>query len=185
GQIYTHTLFLEHLFDFLDQESTVLDPEEPVPFPPSVSDGIRFEGVTFAYPGSERNALESFDMELPAGKIVAIVGEIGTGKSTFVQLHCRFYDPEESRITVDGVDLRNFRQADLRQRISVMFQFPMKYQFTAEKNVRLGDLESEAGKGRVETAAVAAGADAFLQALPSGYDTLLGRWFAGGHELSG
>ena len=185
GQIYTHTLFLEHLFDFLDQESTVLDPEEPVPFPPSVSDGIRFEGVTFAYPGSERNALESFDMELPAGKIVAIVGENGAGKSTFVKLLCRFYDPEEGRITVDGVDLRNFRQADLRQRISVMFQFPMKYQFTAEKNVRLGDLESEAGKGRVETAAVAAGADAFLQALPSGYDTLLGRWFAGGHELSG
>src|SRR5690606_24890990 len=105
--------------------------------------------------------------------------------STFVKLLCRFYDPEEGRITVDGVDLRNFRQADLRQRISVMFQFPMKYQFTAEKNVRLGDLESEAGKGRVEAAAVAAGADAFLQALPSGYDTLLGRWFAGGHELSG
>lgn len=185
GQIYTHTLFLEHLFDFLDQESTVLDPEHPIPFPPSISESVRFEGVTFTYPGSDRPALESFDMELPAGKIVAIVGENGAGKSTFVKLLCRFYDPDRGRVTVDGIDLHRFQQEDLRRHISVMFQFPMKYQFTAEKNVRLGDLDAEADEARVEDAAAAAGADGFLRSLPFGYATQLGRWFATGHELSG
>lgn len=185
GQIYTNTLFLEHLFTFLDLENGVEDPEAPVPFPSHIDEDVRFEDVTFTYPGSERPALEGFSLAIPAGKIVAIVGENGAGKSTFIKLLCRFYDPDSGRVTVDGRDLRTFAQADLRRRISVMFQFPMKYQMTAERNIRLGDLDRAVGVDEVKAAAKGGGAHEFIEGLPSGYDSLLGRWFETGSELSG
>ena len=185
GQIYTNTLFLEHLFTFLDLKSGIEDPETPRPFPRQIEEGVRFEDVTFTYPGSERPALEGFSLAIPAGKIVAIVGENGAGKSTFIKLLCRFYDPDSGRVTVDGRDLRAFAQADLRRRISVMFQFPMKYQMTAERNIRLGDLDREVGIDEVVAAAKGGGAHESIAKLPAGYDSLLGRWFETGSELSG
>lgn len=185
GQIYTNTLFLEHLFTFLDQRNLLEEPEDPEPFPDPIAEAIRFEDVTFTYPGSERAALEGFSLTIPAGKIVAIVGENGAGKSTFIKLLCRFYDPDSGRVSVDGIDLRAFKQADLRRHISVMFQFPMRYQMTAEENIRLGDLDREAGANEVEAAAKEGGAHGFLSALPHGYQSLLGRWFQSGNELSG
>lgn len=185
GQIYTNTLFLEHLFRFLDQRNAVLDPAEPAPFPRAITDGVRFENVTFTYPGSERPALQNFDLHIPAGKIVGIVGENGAGKSTFIKLLCRFYDPDTGRITVDGQDIRTFDQAELRRHIAVMFQFPTKYQATATENIALGDLKSEHAPGDIETAARDGGAHEFISELSRGYDTLLGRWFATGTELSG
>jgi ATP-binding cassette, subfamily B, bacterial len=185
GTIFTNALFLRHLEQFLSLEDTIRDAADPRPFPAHVHEGFRFEGVTFAYPGTERAVLRDFDLELPAGQIVAIVGENGAGKSTFIKLLCRFYDPQQGRITVDGTDIRQFKQADLRSRISVMFQFPMKYQFTAEENIRLGDLARPKGLGELEEAAQQAGADEIIRRLPSGYGTLLGRWFETGMELSG
>ena len=185
GQIYTNTLFLEHLFTFLDLENGISDPDTPQAFPKRIDEGVRFEDVTFTYPGSERPALEGFSLAIPAGKIVAIVGENGAGKSTFIKLLCRFYDPDSGRVTVDGRDLRAFAQADLRRRISVMFQFPMKYQMTAERNIRLGDLDREVGIDEVVAAAKGGGAHEAIARLPAGYDSLLGRWFESGSELSG
>lgn len=185
GQIYTNTLFLEHLFEFLDQRNGLEDPADPVAFPTTIRESIRFEDVTFTYPGSERPALTSFDLTIPAGKIVAIVGENGAGKSTFIKLLCRFYDPTSGRITVDGRDIRSFAQEDLRRHISVMFQVPMKYQMTAERNIRLGDLKREEGLDGLEAAAKGAGAHDLITRLPRGYDSLLGRWFETGSELSG
>ena len=185
GQIYTNTLFLEHLFRFLDLEGGISDPETPVDFPKQIEEGVRFEDVTFTYPGSEQAALEGFSLAIPAGKTVAIVGENGAGKSTFIKLLCRFYDPDSGRVTVDGQDLRTFAQADLRRRISVMFQFPMKYQMTAERNIRLGDYDRDVGLDEVEAAAKGGGAHGFISDLPEGYDSLLGRWFETGSELSG
>ena len=116
---------------------------------------------------------------------MAIVGENGAGKSTFIKLLCRFYDPDEGRVLVDGVDLRHFSQADVRRRIAILFQHPMRYQMTAEENVRLGDADVEVGSGRLQEATVGAGADALFSRLPNGDQTLLGRWFEGGVELSG
>lgn len=185
GQIYTNTLFLEHLFRFLEQQDTVADPAEPVPFPPVLREGVRFEGVTFTYPGSARPALDGFSLDIPAGKTVAIVGENGAGKSTFIKLLCRFYDPDAGRITVDGTDLRAFDRSDLRRHISVMFQFPMKYQMTASENIRLGDLHGTPTEEDVKAAATAGGAHHKIATLPQGYETLLGRWFESGVELSG
>ncbi len=185
GQIYTNTLFLEHLFDFLDQENSLKEPDQPKPFPARIKEGVRFEDVSFSYPGFERRALEGFNLTIPAGKIVAIVGENGAGKSTFIKLLCRFYDPVAGRITVDGTDLRDFAQADLRRHVSVMFQVPMKYQMTAEQNIRLGDLSREANLDAVQEAAVGGGAHEVISKLPQKYDQVLGRWFETGSELSG
>ncbi len=185
GAVYSNSLFLRHLFDFLDLERRVVDAPDPRSYPEELREGVRFEDVTFTYPGTGRPALESFSLNIPAGKTVAIVGENGAGKSTFIKLLCRFYDPDSGRITVDGVDLRRYSISSVRRRIAVMFQFAMKYQMTAEQNVRLGDPDAEADPTRLRDAVVGAGADELFDRLPQKEKTLLGRWFAGGVELSG
>ncbi|MFN3596567.1 MAG: ABC transporter ATP-binding protein [Rubricoccaceae bacterium] len=189
GQVYVNTLFLEHLYRFLGLRNTVVETEGGAAFPSEVREGIRFEKVHFSYPGAERPALQGLDLEIPAGKMVAVVGENGAGKSTFIKLLCRFYDPDAGRITVDGIDLREIPQDELRRHISVLFQFPMKYQMTAAQNIRMSDgfggPPAEGDEARIKAAAVAAGADGFLEALPARYETLLGRWFENGTELSG
>ena len=185
GAVYTNSLFLRHLFEFLDLERRVDDPEVPKTFPAQIREGVRFEDVTFSYPGTTTTALRDFSLDIPAGKTVAIVGENGAGKSTFIKLLCRFYDPDEGRITVDGVDLREFSQLDVRRRTAVLFQHPMKYQMSAEQNVRIGDADVDPTSGRLREAVVGAGADALFDRLPNGDQTLLGRFFEGGVELSG
>ena len=185
GQIYTNTLFLEHVFDFLDRRNRMVDPAEPAPFPRTFEEGIRIEDVTFTYPGSTEPALENFSLFIPVGKVVAIVGENGAGKSTFFKLLCRFYDPDTGRVTIDGQDLRTFAQADLRRHISAMFQFAMKYQMTAKENIGVGDIDGDTSMERIVEAARSGGAHEFISRLHNGYDTILGRWFATGTELSG
>ena len=185
GAVYSNSLFLQHLFEFLGLDRRVVDPADPKPFPAHISEAVRFEDVTFSYPGTTTNALEGFSLEIPAGKTVAIVGENGAGKSTFIKLLCRFYDPDEGRVTVDGTDLREFSQLDVRRRTAVLFQHPMKYQMSAERNVRIGDTDLDPTAQRLREAVVGAGADELFDRLPNGDATLLGRWFEGGVELSG
>lgn len=184
GNIYDDTLFLEHVFAFLDQPTSMREPEEPSAFPRPLRDGIRFENVTFYYPKTDRPALRDFDLHLPSKKVTAIVGENGAGKSTVVKLLCRFYDPQEGQITADGVDLTDIPLEELRENMSAMFQHPMKYQFSARYNITLSEIKKNDPK-RVREAAKGAGADSFIQKLPEDYDTQLGRYFQGGYELSG
>jgi ATP-binding cassette subfamily B protein len=182
GQIYGNSLFLENLFAFLELEPGVRDPEQPHPPPPTPAVGLRFRGVTFAYPGAARPALAEFDLDVPAGQVLAVVGANGAGKSTLIKLACRFYDPQRGSIEVGGVDVRELRQEELRRLFTVLFQEPVHFNATMRENVALSRL---AGGGQdVEAAARAAGADAAAGRVPHGYDTLLGRWFAGGTELS-
>ncbi len=185
GQIYANTLFLGNLFTFLDLQPKIVGPANPAKVPNPVETGIAFENVTFRYPGTDRPALESFDVFVPAGKVVAIVGPNGAGKSTLVKLLCRFYDPDSGRITVDGVDVREFDVEELRRAITVLFQLPLNYHATARECIALGEPDSRSSHEAVEAAARAAGAHEFLSELPAGYDTPLGKWFADGSELSG
>ena len=129
--------------------------------------------------------LRACSLEVPAGKITAVVGANGSGKSTLVKLLCRLYDPGEGRVTLDGADLRGFGVEELRRLFTVLFQQPVRYCATAGENIALGDLAGGADQGRVEAAARAAGADAVAARLPHGYETRLGAGFAGGAELSG
>jgi ATP-binding cassette subfamily B protein len=184
GQIYRHMLFLENLFKFLDLEKQVADPTNPKPVPIPLCYGIQFRNVTFYYPGSERSALVNFNLTIPAGKTVAIVGENGAGKSTLVKLLCRFYDPQEGTIKFDGIDLRQMALDDLRSSLSVMFQRPVPYHDTAAGNIGVGMEMGEQNLVEIERAAKAAGAHDIISLLPKGYETLLGKWFVDGTGLS-
>jgi len=185
GQIYTNSLFLGNLFDFLRLEPQVVDPPHPAPAPLVSKEGIRFREVTFRYPGSDgRVALQHLNLTIPPGQIVAIVGPNGAGKSTLAKLLCRFYDPDAGRVELDGVDIRDLSIEKLRRQITILFQWPVHYHATAGQNIALGDLESAPGATGVEMAARGAGAHEIIARLPKAYDTLLGKWFADGTELS-
>ncbi|HEX6127378.1 MAG TPA: ABC transporter ATP-binding protein [Pyrinomonadaceae bacterium] len=185
GQTVNHTLYLQSLFSFLDLQPKIVSPPEPVDFPKRITDGIRFRDVTFRYPGETRSAVTNFNLFIPAGKIVALVGVNGAGKSTLIKLLCRFYDPTSGSIQIDGIDLRKFDVAQLRRNISVLFQFPLQFHETAADNIALGSSTEELRPEAIEAAATYAGAHDFISRLPQKYDSLLGKWFVKGCELSG
>lgn len=184
GQIYNNSLFINNLFEFLRLEPQILDPDEPLPVP-LLQKGIDFQHVTFRYPGSNRDALQDFNLTIPAGQVVAIVGDNGAGKSTLIKLLCRFYDPDAGRIELDGIDIRDLSIAEFRRVITVLFQSPIPYHTTAAQNITLGDLAATPSAAEIQAAARGAGAHELIARLPQGYDTLLGKWFADGAELSG
>lgn len=184
SQIFTNCLFLESLFDFLTLESRVKEAPIPTNVPDTLKSGIRFHQVDFRYPATERFALRDFNLTIPAGRVMAIVGNNGAGKSTLVKLLCRLYDPEEGRIELDGIDLRELSIRELQNSITVLFQEPVHYNASVHENIALGDLQLVDSSPAVQKAACEAGADNFISRLPQGYETLLGRWFAGGTELS-
>jgi ATP-binding cassette subfamily B protein len=183
NQVYRNSLFLEDLFTFLDQRPHLTAPAHPARLPPAMCDALRFEHVTFCYPGSDRPALQDFDLTVPAGQIVAIVGANGAGKTTLVKLLCRFYDPQQGRVTLDGIDLRQTASADLWPLITVLFQQPVQYHETAAQNIAFGNIHANVSRAEIEAAAYAAGADVPIQRLPHGYDAMLSKWF-GKTELS-
>ena len=185
NQLYSNSLFLENLFEFLDLPLQLVVPPVPAPLPERVRSEVRFMGVTFRYPDTDRLALDRFDLTIPAGRTVAIVGANGAGKSTLIKLLARFYDPEAGRIEIDGTDLREVAPDDLHRLITIMFQSPVSYQGTARENISMSDLLGDASPGRIEAAARDAGAHDLIAALPNGYETLLGKAFPGGTELSG
>jgi ATP-binding cassette subfamily B protein len=183
GQIYASSLFLGGLFEFLALRPEVASPSSPRPISRQQAIEVRFQSVSFRYPGTQRAALDGFDLTIPAGSIVAIVGPNGAGKSTLLKLLCRFYDPDAGAIELDGMDLRQFALDDVRRSVTVLFQQPVHYNATAGENIALGDLRVTAPDA-VSKAAADAGADEIIDHLPAGYDQLLGRWFADGAELS-
>jgi ATP-binding cassette, subfamily B, bacterial len=185
GQIYTNSLFLGGLFEFLELKSNVLEPAQPVSVPTVLKSGISFRNVTFRYPGSTRPVLENFNFTIPAGQIVAVVGENGSGKSTLMKLMCRFYDPDGGSVELDGIDLRSVSLTELRHRIRLTYQSPINYHTTARENIALGNLQDHPTPESIQHAAWAAGADDVIAGLPQGYDTILGKGFANGTDLSG
>ncbi len=186
GHVYYNLLFLGNLFAFLDLEARVVDPLHPHAAAQAASHGldVRFRDVTFRYPGSDRRALDALDLAIPPGQIAAVVGANGAGKSTLIKLLCRFYDPQDGAIEIDGADMRDLTLAELRGLITVLFQEPVHYNATVAENIALGPTGATASRADIERAARAAGADELVARLPAGYETLLGKWFEGGVELS-
>jgi ATP-binding cassette subfamily B protein len=158
--------------------------EGPRPSLP-IHEGIRFEGVTYRYPGSELDALHNVSLEIGAGETVAIVGENGAGKTTLVKLLARLYDPDHGQVTIDGVDLRDLDVAAWREQIAVIFQDFIQYYFTVAENIGFGKIEALDDQARVVAAAGRSGADSVIAQLPRGYRTVLGTWFDQGMQLSG
>jgi ATP-binding cassette subfamily B protein len=183
ANLYENDLFLRDLYKFLMLEMRIKSPAQPKTVPQPMREGIKFEQVAFRYTKGSTDVLRSVDLTIKPGEVVALVGENGAGKTTLIKLLCRLYDPSMGRITLDGVDLRDYDLVDLRRAITVMFQDYNQYQMYAWENIWLGNIERGTEREPIETAAKASGADAVISALPQGYDTQLGNYF-GGLELS-
>lgn len=147
--------------------------------------GVRFESVSFSYPRSESKVFSDLDLFIPAGKSLAIVGLNGAGKTTLVKLLCRFYDPTEGRITVDGLDLREFPPQQWQHRVAAIFQDFVRYQLSVTENIGFGAIEAMGQHESVVSAARMAGIDTAIEQLDSGWDTTLSRQYSGGADLSG
>jgi ATP-binding cassette subfamily B protein len=184
-QIAGQSLYLDDLFSFFEIEPTILSPGEPKPFPAPIQQGIVFDNVGFRYPESDAWAIRHLSFTLAAGETLALVGENGAGKTTIVKLLTRLYDPDEGRITVDGIDLRDFAVADIHTHIGVIFQDFIRYSLTARENIGVGRIEAQHEQGRIESAAENSLADQVIAKLPQGYDQQLGRLFKKGRDLSG
>ncbi|HVH66058.1 MAG TPA: ABC transporter ATP-binding protein [Candidatus Acidoferrum sp.] len=183
--MYEHNLYLSNLFELLDTKSTLPVATKPAAVPIPLRGEIRFEHVTFAYPGATSNAVTDLSFTVTPGETLAVVGRNGAGKTTIFKLICRLYDPTEGRILIDGVDLRDYDPAQLRNQIGGMFQDYVTYQATAAENIGLGNLQEIADRVAVVKAGRQAGADSLIASLPEGYDTALGKWFDAGVNLSG
>jgi len=154
------------------------------PAPVRIAQGIRFDHVSFAYPGTERLVLDDVNLELKPGSVVAIVGENGAGKSTLVKLLCRLYQPSRGRILVDGVDLARIRAAEWRERLAGAFQDFFRFEFRAGQTVGLGDLPRLEDEFAVSAAVARAGAEDVIGKLASGLGTQLGPTWPQGVEVS-
>lgn len=168
----------ESVFEFLDQP---LESEDGLPAPPNFKSSIRFENVGFAYPESNRPALDDISLDLPAGSTVALVGSSGSGKTTLANLLPRLYKPTSGRILIDDMDAATLRLADLRQRISLVSQDVQLFSDTVAANIAYGTLSS-ASRDAIREAARAAHAEEFIENLPQGLDTPIGE---NGMKLSG
>ena len=184
SSLYEDQLFLKHLFLFLDLKPEIIAPRNPAAVP-AMTDGIRFEDVTFSYPGEHIPVLSKINLTLHKGEVIALVGKNGAGKSSLISLLCRLYDPDTGRITMDGIDIARFDPDDWRRRIAILFQNFVRYQLPARENIRLADLDPGKGNDEVREAAEKALIDDVISHLPDGYDTILGKYFSTGHELSG
>ncbi|HEX2033383.1 MAG TPA: ABC transporter ATP-binding protein [Chloroflexota bacterium] len=171
------------LADYAEQARPA--PLDPVVVPSTLREGIQLDRVSFRYPGTEQPVLCDVSLRLPAGAVVALVGENGAGKSTLVKLLCRLYEPQEGRILADGVDLRRFEVAAWRARIRAGFQDFVHFELRAGDAVGVGDLERRGELPAVERALARAGATEVVATLPAGLQTQLGTAWEGGVELSG
>ena len=181
--LYEDNLYLSTLHEYLEtpvRERVAGRVAGPVP-----GDGIRFEDVGFRYEGADEPAVQGITLHLRPGQSLALVGANGSGKTTLIKLLTRLYRPTSGRILLDGMDLEQWDEAALRDRIGVIFQDFARYQLPVGENVGAGDEKHFDDESRWREAAALGRADEFIATLPSGYRTQLGRWFNDGRELSG
>ena len=183
GGMYEDNLYLSTLYEFL--ETPVEAPAGSAVHGPDRADGVRFEHVSFTYPGASSPALVDINLHLPPGSSLALVGENGSGKTTLIKLLTRLYSPDSGRILLDGLPLPEWQDEALKARIGVIFQDFTRYQMLVGENVGAGDERYFEDEQRWRDAAVKGRAAEFIDRLPGGYHTQLGKWFRYGQELSG
>ena len=181
--LYEDALFLEDYDSFLELAPAVAA-ARPQGEAPGGFSTLTIDHVSFAYPGTDALALDDVSLEINAGEVVALVGENGSGKTTLAKLLCHLYMPTSGRILWDGVDTAGCDPVAVRRHMAVIFQDFVQYHLTARDNVGVGGYDRADDVEAVAAAARQAGAHSFLEALPEGYETMLGREFEGGHELS-
>lgn len=192
GNLYEHNLYMSNLFSYIElSEANERAHGERGKRAAAThatargESGIRFEDVGFRYPGKDSWALRHIDLSIAPGESIALVGENGAGKTTFVKLLAGLYEPTEGRIVLDGRELSTWDPEQLRRRFGVLFQDFNKYQLKLRENIGLGSVDHLADEARLERAAERGGASELLKTLPGGLDAALGHWFEKGSELSG
>jgi len=183
GGMYEDNLYLDNLYAFLETDvphwsGTATEGLRP-------GDGIRFEDVSFTYPGADNPALQGVSLHIPPGRKLALVGHNGSGKTTLIKLLTGLYRPSSGTIQIDGRPLEEWDRDALHARIGVIFQDFVRYQFKVGDNIGVGDLPRMEDTDRRREAARKGMAQDFIEALPESYDTQLGKWFKNGRELSG
>ncbi len=176
-------LYLQTLLGFLEHRGHER-PDGGAVIGPDPADGVRFENVSFAYPGSDKPVLAGITLHLPPRHKLALVGENGAGKTTLIKLMTRLYRPTGGRVLLDGLDLESWNEEVLRRRIGVIFQDFVQYQLTVGENIGVGDASGIDDPAQLEAAAEKGGAKEVIESLPKGYATQLGKWFDDGRELS-
>ncbi|MCW5850551.1 MAG: ABC transporter ATP-binding protein [Anaerolineae bacterium] len=184
--LYEGNLYLSNLYSFLDLEPDIDKGDTSLqPAPTTLKQGIEFRHVWFKYPNGRDWVHKDLNFHIKPGETIALIGENGAGKTTLIKMLTRLYDPTEGQILVDGVDLREIDPHSWRSNIGVIFQDYVQYQMTARENIGLGKTDSIDDFDRVRQAAQASGADQVIGKLPLRYESILGKWFDGGQQLSG
>src|SRR5579859_1306901 len=183
SQLYQNNLFVSNFFEFLDTPCTHIK-SGTRPFPQRLRKGIEFRNVSFYYPGTTQQVLHALNLRLPAGECVALVGENGAGKTTIVKLLTRLYEPSAGQILIDDIPIEEYDVDDVRKHIGVVFQDFVQYEMTMRENIGFGNVEKLGWDECVCLAAEKGGVSALIEDLPQGYETMLGRMFEQGHELS-
>jgi len=185
SNISEQALFLTDLLAFFAVRPRIRSKPNAIPAPRPIRDGIEFRNVSFHYPGSTREVLHDVNFRIAPGERVALVGENGQGKTTFVKLIARLYDPTSGVILLDGVDLRDYRVEDLREEIGIIFQDFFRYDMAVRDNIAAGRVEMIRNDAALWEAARRSGVDQVVSKLPGGMEQMLGRRFEGGVDLSG
>lgn len=183
--IYQNNVFVNSIFELFDLKPTIQDEHHTIPVPKDDKVDLEFKDVSFTYPHSVAPALKNISLKIPSGKIIAVVGLNGAGKTSLIKLLCRLYDPESGTITLGGQDIRKFKNTEYRKDISVVFQDFCKYNFSAADNIRFGDINRPVHRQEdVITAAKNSGAHEYIKDFEKGYETMMGKVFQDGREIS-
>ena len=184
GNIYENNLFMANFFEFLCLEPRMKITGQQHKLSVPLRGGIEFRELGFRYPDCDEWALRGINLTIKPGEKVALVGQNGAGKTTLIKLLSRLYDPTEGSILIDGIDIRDLDPLELQQRIGVIFQDFVRYHLPVRENIGFGQIDAMEDGQRIAAAAQKSGAHAVVEELPQGYETMLGRWFHDGHELS-
>lgn len=183
--IYELNLYVTSFFTFLELKPKVVNALNARPFPKSIKSGIEFKNVSFRYTEDGEMILHNIEFKIRPGESIALVGKNGAGKTTIVKLLTRLYDPTEGSILIDGIDIKMFDLSELTQNIGVIFQDFSKYFVSAKENIGFGNVDKMEDMAQIIEVARKSGADKFINHLPHKYNTMLGKLFDGGVELSG
>ena len=185
NNIYENNLFLDNFLSYLKLQPLIVSPTDGKLAPSPIKEGIEFRNVHFRYPGAETDVLKDINLRINPGERIALVGLNGAGKTTLVKLLTRLYDPTQGQILLDGIDLRDYDLHSLHQRFGVIFQDFVRYQFTVKENIGFGQIEDLDDPSKIKEAADRGGASPVIEKLPEQYNTMLGRRWEKGSELSG